>query len=136
MKILVAIESSENPKTLAATTLRWAARAGYDIRIFVPDDSQTDEYQHAIDDANYKWYLDLKESIIVSNTRPLDYAHDNGYDLILYLEDSMHKWKRDINHELNVYEYAKDVGEARMRFNQDSNKDTERFANGAIMERA
>jgi hypothetical protein len=36
MKILVAIKSTGKPEECAHTTFRWAARAGFDIRIFVP----------------------------------------------------------------------------------------------------
>lgn len=135
MKILVAIESSENPKTLARRTLRWAARAGFNMRIFIPDDSQLPEYLAAVKEANYEWYLDLPDSVIVTKITPKQFAKDEGFDLILYLPDDMRKWKTSLIHEINVLEYARQVGAARLRFSKDPNKKYERFSNGAIMER-
>lgn len=135
MKILVAIESSENPKKLSRSTLRWAARGGFNMRIFIPDDSQLEEYRAAINNANYMWYLDLPPTVVVSKITPEELAFQENFDLILYLPDNLHKWHPHHNHDRNVIDYAADVGKARLLFRNDDNKFNHEFGNGALMER-
>lgn len=134
MKILVAIESSENPTLLAKTTLRWAARAGFNMRVFIPDANQLQPYKDAIDNANYDHFLDLPESIVeVGSAR--DYAVKEGYDLIVYLPDDMRKWDTRLTHDLNVLHYAKELGVARVELKDSIPGSTFTFSNGAVMER-
>lgn len=131
MKILVAI-TSEKPGKLS--TLRWAARAGFNTRLFIPSPSQKDEYVAAIKDANYKWHLAIPEDFIVADL-PGTYAKEHGYDLLVIMPDDMTKWKFRINHELNPLVYAKEMGVARVEFGKDPLKVTKRFINGVVMER-
>lgn len=133
MKILVAIESSENPKTLASHTLRWAGRAGFNMRIFIPDEVQRAAYEQAVNEANHNWYLDLPQTVIVAGKTPKEFGKAGGFDLVLYLPDNLRKWTRYANHDLNVMKYATEVAAARVRFGNDPNKKDEHFSNGAIM---
>lgn len=135
MKILVAIQSSENPVTLSKTTLRWAARAGYNMRIFVPDESQVEQYQEAIADANHNWYLDLPPTVVIGNKAAKEFAKEESFDLIVYLPDNLRKWNPKLTHDKNVIDYAVDLGAARVKFGSDPKKKLEKFINGALMER-
>lgn len=134
MKILIAIESSNNSKKLANTTLRWAARAGFNMRVFIPDATQLPVYKTALIEANYKWYLDLPDTVL-EVLEPKQFALKKGYDLIVYLPDDMLKWDNKKTHDLNVIEYAKDLGAARLRFGKSPRMRELWFPNGAIMER-
>lgn len=135
MRILVAIESSENHKKLANGTLKWAARAGFNMRLFVPDEAQAEAYREEIKHLNYNHYLGIPESFVVTGVDPEIYAKEQGYDLILWLPDDLKKWQSKLSHELNVIEYAKDVGAARADFNKDKSKTMHHFKNGAVMRR-
>lgn len=134
MKLLVAIQSSENAILLARSTLRWAARAGFNTRVFVPE-AQVEEYVKAIQHANYNWRLDLPPSFIVPDTDPAEFARQEGYGLVLLVPDDLFKWDKKFNHEEMVYHYAADVGRARILFAEDKKKMIENFDNGACMVR-
>lgn len=131
MKILVAI-TSRKPGNL--NTVRWAARAGFNTRLFIPSPSQKDEYLVAIKDANYKWHLAIPEDFIVADL-PRTYAIANGYDLLVHLRDDMNKWKFRVNHEMNPLVYAREVGAARVEFSKEPKKRHHQFSNGVVMER-
>ena len=135
MKIFVAIESSENPKTLSTHTLRWAARAGFNMRIFIPDKSQLPSYLQAIEEANHNWYLALPNTVLVVGAEPKDYARQNGFDLLVSLPQDLRKWNPKANHGLNVLQYAADVGKVRTLFSQQPEKTNHTFPNGAEMVR-
>lgn len=135
MKILAAIQSSENPRRLAKTTLRWATRAGFNMRLFLPDDSQIQGYVSAIEDANYQYHLNIPRDFIVTGVKPHEYALAHGYDLIVYLRDDMNKWKFRVNHDMNPLVYAKEVGQARLEFSRDKKLLHYPFINGVTMER-
>lgn len=78
MKILVAIESDKNAEQLAHTTLRWAARAGFDLRVFVPDNRQSKKYKKFLDEYNYYYWGSIdEERAIVAKQKPTEYA--NGF---------------------------------------------------------
>lgn len=134
MKIFVAIESSNNAKVLANTTLRWAARAGFNMRIFVPSEKQRRIYAAFIEEANHNWYLDLPDDVVVVGKSPKRFAEENGFDLLVRLPDNLRKWKRWLNYDLNVLHYAADLGKTRIKF-ADPEKKVERFKNGATIER-
>lgn len=135
MKILAAIQSSENAKTLSRTTLRWAARAGFNMRVFIPNEEQLPDYKKAITDANYRWHLAIPDDFIIVGTEPIKYAKDNNYDLIVYLPDHMNKWRQYLNHELNPLYYAKDVGRARVMLGGSPELRSYKFHNDVVMER-
>lgn len=135
MKILVAVQSSENPKTLGRTTLRWAARSGFNMRIFIPDDNQLGPYREALLEANHNWYLDVPPVVLVVGTSPLKFAADEGYDLVVLLPDNLNKWQPKHSHDRNVIDFAADVGAARAEFAKQPDKKVWRFENGAVMRR-
>lgn len=137
MKILVAIPSSENPDLLANTTLRWAARAGFNLRIFIPDEEQRESYVKSIDDANYDYFLDIPEEAIVSIITPLDYAQEHNFDLLVTLPDSLYDWDKEntLGTDKTVIDYAEAIGAARVLFGQQPELKEHEFGNGAIMTR-
>lgn len=131
MKILVAIESSKRPRKLSKTTLRWAPRAGYDLRIFIPDETQREKYIQAIDNAKYDDYLDLQHDMLIIGDEPLFYAKKNNYDLLVLLPDDLKKWTELPNLDAVVLEYAGDIGFARSIFGKNLKRKSYEFANGA-----
>lgn len=135
MKILVAIESSENPKKLARKVLPWASRAGYDMRIFIPHENQLDDYSMALLEANVDQYLDLQDSMLIPKDKPKEYAKANGYDLLLYLPDDLSRWNDTRIRDKMIIEYAADVGRTRVLFGDKPHKKIYSFPNGAVMYR-
>lgn len=134
MKVLVAIEGKESPEILCKTTLRWAARAGFNMRIFVKPD-QYEQYAEAIKDANYNHYLALSETALITNKTPKEFAKEEKFDLLLKIPDNLKKWISSKDLDMNVLLYAKEVGIARQEFSEDKTKKQYVFTNGAIMER-
>lgn len=135
MRILVAIESSENANTLAKTTLRWAPRAGYNMRIFIPDTGQLSDYQEAIAKANYDEYLDMHDGMIIIGQDPRQYAKQNGFDLLLLLPDNLASWGRKRNLDKMIIEYAKDVGSARVKLTDANPGQSILFNNGTVIKK-
>lgn len=137
MKLLIAIPSSENAQKLADTTLRWAGRGGYDFKIFVPHgDKYRKDYEAAIDDANYNWYLTIPKAAIVQDVAPYTYAKENGYDLMVILPDDLELWKKRDDFEATAAHYIVDIGEARKLFSENPKKRIVRWrSNGAVMTR-
>lgn len=133
MKILVAIKSNNNAEMLSRSTLRWASRAGFNMRIFIPNREQLTAYQNAIDSANHEYYLDLNYAMIVVGESPRVFAIRQGYDLLLVLPDSLAEWVEGDGLDGTVLHYATDVGKARQRYNRGSIKQIKDFGNGAKM---
>jgi len=134
VKILIAITNDNKPKTLAKNTLRWAPRAGFDIRVFIPDETKLSEYQAIIEHLNYDEFMDLQYVMLISDQSAVQYAKDNQYELILMLPDNLKSWNKTRNKDLMLLEYAKDIGVARQTFT-DKKKITHEFSNGATMVR-
>lgn len=134
MKILAAIQSDKNATIMQDYTLRWAARAGYNMRIFIPDKRQLQKYEKAIEDANYHHYLALPNTIIETGD-PLEYAKKEGYDLLIYLPDNLEYWNKKGGQDLTHIYYAEDVGKARVLFSNNPKKKSHKFRNGAEMVR-
>jgi hypothetical protein len=119
MKILVAIESSKRAEEMAHTTLRWAARAGFNLRIFIPDNRQRKVYEKAVDDCNYHYYFNIPPTVLVAQNKegtPMEYAKANGYDLLLHLPDNLLDYKSVRDDDKTFIEYAEDVAKARVQF--------------------
>jgi hypothetical protein len=137
MKILVAIESSgaNNAEQMAHTTLRWAGRSGFNTRIFIPSHRTRKQYEKALEDASYTYYLSLPPSMIVSKVKPLDYAVAGGYDLLLYLPDNLTDWRTEKNDDKTVADFAEDVGSARKLFSKFPEINEKVFENGAVLVR-
>lgn len=134
MKILVAIVS-KGAESLGHTTLRWAPRAGFNLRIFIPNEARLSDYQQVIEQANYDWYLDLPYTVLVPGADPEGFAKAEGYDLLLTLSDHMKLWKKGDGYDGTVLHYATDVGKARVAFAKDSKLMRKRFNNGCEMVR-
>lgn len=117
MKILVAIESDKNAEQLAHTTLRWAARAGFDLRIFIPDRRQLKKYKKFLDEYNYYYWGNIdEERSIVAKADPMEWAKANGYDLLVTLPDNLLDYCTVENDDATFMEYAEDVAKARVEF--------------------
>lgn len=135
MKILVAIESSKNSDELTHTTLRWASRGGFNTRVFIPDKRQLDKYKRAIEEVNYHYYVDLPYEIIVPNQKPMDFAREEGYDLLVYLPDSLLDWRTVGDDDKTVIDYAEDLATARSKFGNIPELNIFQFMNGVKMVR-
>lgn len=135
MKILVAITSDNNSNELGETTLVWAARAGFNLRIFIPTEHQRNEYQTMIDDLNHREYLDVSYAAIIAERFPAEFAIENGFDLLLELPDDMPEWNTEKNKDKMVMDFAIDVARARKQFSTNDKKRQHDFNNGAIMQR-
>jgi len=134
MKLLVAIPSS-NPKKLAKRTLKWASRAGFDMRIFADPKISKTKYRNAIDDANYQHFLAVKHSDIITDKDVLTYAQDNGYDLLALIPPDLASWNKTINSGKMVIEFHADLGAARKQISEDVTLNEVRFDNGARLVR-
>lgn len=134
MKILVAIVNPESPDTLGKNTLSWAPRAGYNMRLFLPDESQLSEYFALIDHINYDQYLDLRYAMVVVGHDPKEYAEREGYDLLVTLPSDLKAWNKTRDREMMVIQYAEAIGAARVRIGNGDEKQVS-FPNGAVMER-
>lgn len=123
MKILTAIESDKRAEQMAHTTFRWAARAGFDIRVFIPNRHQLKKYHAAVDDANYHYYLvgRVAEEVVVPKERPTEYAKANGYDLVILLPDTLLDYSTVEDDDKSFVEFAEDAGAARRQFSEDPN---------------
>ncbi len=137
MKVLIAIQSSKNAEDMANKTLRWAARAGFNLRVFIPDASELEEYTNAIEDANHNYYLDVPAGVVVIQQEPLDYAEGHGFDLLVLLPDDLYYWHKDtkLGDDKTVVDYAEDIGKARVAIGKDSSMQEYVFENGAKMVR-
>lgn len=117
MKILAAIKSSKNAEEMAHTTLRWAARAGFDLRIFVPDKRQLKKYKKYLDEYNYYYWGNIdEERSIVTGQEPMDYARENGYALLITLPDNLLDYSVERNDDQTFIDYAEDVAKLRVEF--------------------
>lgn len=135
MKILVAIQSDNNAYEMAHTTLRWAARAGFNLRVFIPDESQLAEYENAIDDCNYSYYFNIPNSVIVVNEEPIVFAKRNGFDLLIILPDNLLDWRTINDDDKTFIEYAEDIAKARVQFGKVKGLASIKFDNGASIMR-
>jgi hypothetical protein len=135
MKILVAINSTNNAKTLSETTLAWAPRAGFELRIIIPHQNELINYIHAVQDANYNHYvgLDIGQVKIMKDTE--EYARSLHCDLLLELPDDLTAWNDEENDEQMIIDFAADVGAARKRLADRPQDSRVKFKNGAILKR-
>lgn len=135
MKILVAIKSSGRPDEMAHTTYRWAARAGFDLRVFCPK-AEADAYRDALDDAAYHyWLVGRDENEIVTAGQPLAYARRHGYDLLCILPDNLLDYKTVRDDDKSMLEFAADVGTARKRFGNEPELRELPLENGCLIKR-
>lgn len=134
MKILLAIRST-NPELIADNALRWAARTGFELRIFAPRDDYH-KYVNAVNDANYHWYLAVKHEQIITKYEPHEYAEMYGFDLILYVPEAVKTWRRGhFMKDDEIMLCAEAVGKARAEFGRKPRMRVKKWANGCIMVR-
>lgn len=136
MKILVAIKASDH-KILVDNSLRWAARAGFAIKIFPPRHNfNRKHWRNMLKDVNYHWYLDLQDSVIEPHSSPMKYAKQNGFDLLLTVPEDLETWRRGKRFKPDeVSQFAIAVGKARVEFGEKPRKTIKRWPNGAVMRR-
>lgn len=134
VKILLAIEG-KNHKKIADKALRFCGRTGYELRIFCKREKRS-KFIEAIKDANYHWYLALREDQVITKIDPHTYARQNGFDLILFVPDSLNEWRKNsAMKEWELKPMVKAIGSARVEFGKKSDLWTKHFKNGAIMVR-
>jgi hypothetical protein len=134
MKLLVAIPSNR-PKDLVRNTLRWAPRAGFELRIFADPKTKKSKYQNAIEEANYQHYLALRHKQVEYKLDPLAYAQANGYDLLVIIPPNLKRWNDTKELSAMVIEFQTALAEARKRMRDDTSLSVIDFENGARMVR-
>jgi hypothetical protein len=134
MKILVGIKSKK-PNVVQDAALRWVARGGYNLKLFIPS-SKYRRYQMVVDDANYHWYLDLKHDVIESILEPEEYAIEHNYDLLLTIPEDLKSWRKGgMLKEKEIFHFVKAVGKARLEFGRNHGMRIKKWSNGAVMRR-
>jgi hypothetical protein len=134
MKILAAIVSDKNSEALVTNTLRWAGRAGFNMRIFIPDKRQLNKYMKAVDDANYKYYLDIPYTCIETGD-PLEFAKREGFDLLVKLPDDLKYWGISEHEDLTVLQYQEEISQQRGLFSKYPKRLFKIFPNKASIQR-
>ena len=134
MKILVAVISDKNSDNLSNGTMKWAGRAGFNTRLFLPNKRQVKKYLTAIDNLNYDHYLDLPYTVIETGD-PMKYAKKEGYDLLVTLPDNIEFWGKSKNADKTVIDYAVSIGRARVWFAFHPKTTIKQLSHNAYMER-
>lgn len=135
MKILVACQT-EDYKNIGDNVLRWAARAGYQFRLFVPYDKKK-RFEKAIKDVNWDFYMALGAyDTLVFNEEPEVWAKNNSYDLLVTIPDTLQSWRKDSRYKPEEMAlYIKAIGSARKYFSENPKARIKRWANGVTMKR-
>lgn len=143
MKILAAIEADGSMEKLDMT-LRWASRSGYVVKVFINDNRITEDatrrelsaaYANALADANYHWYLALDPEADLVVGDPMEYARDNGFDLLLRIPEGLELWRRRRHFDGQVFFLCDSAGRARLEFSKKPGMRVKHWRNGAMMER-
>lgn len=135
MKLLVAIESSDIK--LINKSVRWAGRAGYDLRIFVKG-IDWEPYVDRLKEINMIHYLHLTHKHLVVDSKPMQYAADNGYDLILIIPEKRPAFsgkRKMIDLDAEVPLFAEAVGRARVELGTNPDVDSVTLKRGVTMRR-
>jgi len=133
MKLLVAIESSDIK--LINKSVRWAGRAGYALRIFVKA-NDWEPYVDRLKEINQNHYLHLTHKNLVVDEKPMQYAIDNDYDLLLTIKETRPSFsgkRKMIDIDAEVPKYAEAVGRARVEFANNPALMRQRLAIGVTM---
>lgn len=134
MKVLIAIPSGD-PKSLLKGALSWVGRTGYELRIFVPSQSEKTQYQAQIEEINYQEFLSLNRDIIVPSMDVVKYAQQHSFDVAVILPAELKRWNKEKNIDKMVLNFAADVGAVRKRMNQEPKYHIRQFDNGAMIVR-
>lgn len=135
MKILVACQT-EDYKNIGDNVLRWAARAGYQFKLFVPYDKKK-RFEKAIKDVNWDFYMALGAyDTLVFNEEPEVWAKNNNYDLLVTIPDTLQSWRKDSRSKPEEMAlYIKAVGSGRKYFSENPKARIKRWTNGVTMKR-
>lgn len=129
MKLLIAIPSKGRSKTIFKHTLRWVARTGYDVKVFV-EPQEIEEYRTNATVANGEYYLDLTDESFVdigkndaglSHAKQFikDYATKNGYALVFKMDDDVMRFNargRNKRDDDMIIDFCGMVGQCRVAF--------------------
>lgn len=129
MKLLIAIPSKGRTDTIFKRTLRWVARTGYDVRVFV-EPQEIEQYREVARDANYQHYLDIHDNQFIDigkNGRGLGYAkgfikkyaQEYNYDLVFKMDDDVLRFSgrgKNKSDDDMLYDFVKMVGKCRLTF--------------------
>lgn len=135
MKILVACKT-EDYKNIGDNILRWAARAGYEFRLFVPY-AKHKRFEKAIKDVNWDYYMALGASETLVFRDDLEgYAKEKGFDLLVTIPDTIKSWsEKSWMQPEEMVVYVKAVGSARKAFSENPKKRSKTWPNGVTMKR-
>lgn len=114
MKLLVAIESKDIK--LVNKSARWAGRTGYVFRIFVKG-MDWEPYVDRLKEINMNHYLHLTHKNLVVDQKPIDYARENNFDLLLVIPEHRPSFtgkRKRIDLDAEVPAFAEAVGRARV----------------------
>jgi hypothetical protein len=134
MKILLAINSEKNHKSIANQSLRLAGRVGYEFRLFTSL-KEHKKYVRAIEEANYHWYLGILRTSVISGQTMYHYAERNGIDLILNVPDNLEIPVDKKAEQRYVIAFCKKVEKYRQRFESGQYKNRRQLGAGVVMER-
>lgn len=120
MKLLVAIKSKDY--SAIRKSLRWVARSGYDIRIFIKA-KEWETYNDTLSAIGQDHYIVFpKETLVTDNITPETYAQQNGYDLLLVVPEHKPSFtgkRKRINLEAELYAFVEAAGTARKEMSED-----------------
>lgn len=134
MRILVAITTSDT-KLVGDRALRWCARLGMDVCLFVPKGKRR-KFKEVIDDMNYHYYVDFTYDRLITRMDVEKYAWANEYELLVTVPHDLWSWRK--NKQFKVDEIAHPynaLGKARVEFGNHPRKKIKRWNNGVTMER-
>lgn len=136
MKLLVAIHSENNANKIAKS-VRWCSRTGFAFHVFVPK-KQWEEYNDALKLAEIDYYLHFKKDVLLVDDHWKLYAPANNFDLVVEIKDdrpAFSKKTKRIKLDEEVYEFAKAVGEARLRMSKNKKLQSTKVGVGIRMYR-
>lgn len=133
MKILVSIQSDD--VKAVGETLSWAARAGFNLRLFISNADLKDQFYKMIDELNYEHYLDLQYAMVIAYANPDEFAVNNGFDIHVKLPAGLKRWNKSRIKERMIIEYAADIGKQRQVMSNDENLQRHVFENETVMVR-
>ena len=135
MKLLVAIESKDIK--LVNKSVRWAGRGGYDLRIFVAG-RDWEPYVDRLKEINQNHYIHLTHKHLVVDDKPMAYAVEHGYDLILQIPEHRPSFtgkRKRIDLDAEVPAFAEAVGKARVELGNSPELDSVTLKRGVTMRR-
>lgn len=134
MKILLAI-NVDNPEVANDRSVRWAARTGFDLRIF----GKKEEYSklvNMVNDTNYHFYVHIKHEQIITKIDIETYAYEHEIDLLVIIPQDLWAWRKGTQFKNNeTFVCREALGKARLEFGQKPGMKIKRFSNGVVMKR-